>query len=319
MKSAFASVCVLLPLVIPATAFQQQPSSQPPVRSGQRQGVLPVDECRIQLLESRIVMVGASQTGILEYVEPGEVGKKVVAQRAVAKIRDKVMQEKLAASLKRAESTVEVRYAKAQRAVSLQKFNESEKKPGSYSVAERVNLRLEVQKSDLQVEKATKDAELQSLEPREIRAELENYIMTAPIGGEVTQVLKQTGESVRQGDDILEITDTSEVKAIGRIPIRFQNQVTKGTEVLVYILGANPGDPAPFDNVFKGKITFLSPRVSRVSQEFEVHATITNQVDRNRNFILKEGMKTRMEVRIGTQAAAMPSNGSQQPRRRMPR
>ncbi|MFK7822255.1 MAG: efflux RND transporter periplasmic adaptor subunit [Planctomycetaceae bacterium] len=318
MKSAFISVCLMLPLTIPATVPQQQPTSQPPQR-GQRRGVLPIDECRIQLLGSKVLVVGASQTGILEYVEPGEIGKKVVSGRAVAKIRDKVMQEKLAASLKRAESTVEVRYAEAQRAVALQKFNESERKPASYSVAERVNLRLELQKSDLQIEKAKFDAEVQKLEPLEIRAELANYIMTAPIGGEVTQVLKHTGESVRQGDDILEITDTSEVEAIGRVPVRFQNQVTKGTEVLIYILGDSPGDAPPFDQVFKGKITFLSSRVSRVSQEYDIHAVIQNQKDRNGNFILKEGMKTRMEILIGNQAIGAAPRGNQSQPRRMPR
>lgn len=288
--------------------------------SGQfgQEEVLKIDECKIRLIKERIVTVGASQTGILEYVEPGELGMIVEANKKVAKIRDKVMQQKLIAARKRAESEVEIKYAEASLNVARQKYTEAKSKKGSYAQAEVMNLGLEYRKSQLQLEKAQFDAEIAKLEPIEIEAELENYIMTAPIGGEVSAVLKQTGESVRQGDDILEITDVSEVRAVGRIPVRYQPRITKGTRVRIYLVGTSSAEPPPFDNVFEGKITVIDQRISQVTQELEILATIRNQRDANGNFILREGIKTRMEVLIGDVARA-PQRGAASGRSRAQR
>lgn len=294
---------LLLTLSLAVSAIAQAQTGEafaPQQQAGSAQGILKLDECRVELLKSRIIMVGASQTGVLEYVEPGEVGKVVLKDAKVAKIRDEVMQAKLEAARKRVESDIEIRYAQKSHEVATERYRSALKKRESYSPAEMMNLKLEFEKTKLQIEKAEVDRAIQALEQGEIIAELKNYEMTAPISGEVAQILKKTGESVRQGDDIMQIIDTSEIRAIGKLPTKSQALVTKGTRVRIYLLGNSPSDPPPFDNVFEGKITFLDPTVSRVSQTFDIHATVFNQKDRNGNFILKQGMRTRMEVLLGS-------------------
>lgn len=304
MKALLTTTCVVLAtlsvsgfLLVPGGAPSQPPQGK----------AIEVEECRIELLKSRVVTVGASQSGVLEFVEPGEVGKEVTSGIVVAKIRDNVLQERLKAAEKRVASDIEIRYAQKSNEVSGAKYNKALQNRASYSDAEMMELKLDFEKTKLQIEKAEVDRTLQGLERGEIAAEIDNYQMAAPISGEVSDVLKQGGESVRQGDDIMQIIDTSEIRAIGRVPTRFQSGVRKGQRVRVMLLPLSPEEPPPFNNVFEGKITYLSPRVSRVSQTFEVYATVQNQRDANGNFILKEGMASRMAILMDApRAAAIP-------------
>lgn len=303
MKSVVTKLLAAgLPLaVFASTASFASPEPRQPVVQENGNGGLELSEkdCRIELLKAKVVVVGATQTGKLTDVEPGEVGQLVENNQIVAKIDAGVMLKKLESAKKRSISDIEVRYAQKSFEVARERYRDALDNKGRYSKAEVINYKLEYEKTKLQIEKAEVDGSIQKLEVGEIEAELENYKMNAPISGEVTEILKRTGESVRQGDDIMQISDLSQVRAVGKIPTSVQNQVTKGTKVLLKLVGPN-GQPAPFDNVFEGKITFIKPRVSRVSQRFEVYATINNQKDRNGNYILKEGMTNQLTVLLGS-------------------
>ncbi len=297
MKSLFLTAV----LAVPVAGLTFGSAAPPP----QTARIVRLEKCRIELLQTRILKVGASQTGILEFVEPGEVGKKVEAGMTVARIRDDVMQEKLKAAQKRVESDIEVRYAIASNRVAEEMYKNALQHAGSYSAAEVMERKLEAEKTRLQIEKAKNDRMLAGLEQGEIEAEIRNFEMKAEISGEVAQILKKKGEAVRQGDDIMEIIDISEIRAIGHVPTRYQSLITKGDTVRVRLLPPKEGEPVPFDNVFEGKITFIAPRVSRVDQTFEIYATIRNQIDANGNYILKEGTHTEMAVLVGPEAGAV--------------
>lgn len=298
------SLVVTLFLAVSAAVLVQDARFEPPAEQPRQgalgRGQLDLDECRLELSKEKIIMIGASQTGVLESVEPGEIGLEVQAGNTVARIRSGVMQAKLEAAKERAKSDIEIRYAKASNAAAKQRYRAALAKRKSYSDAELMNLQLEWKKTELQVEKAQVDRDMQALEQKEIIEELKNYVMTTPVSGEVAQVIKKTGESVRQGEDIMQIIDVSEVMAIGKLPVSELRNVPKGTEVLVHLLANSPAEEPPSDIVFKGKITFIEKVVSRVSQTCDISAKIRNEKDQNGNFILKQGMKCRMVVKLNT-------------------
>jgi multidrug resistance efflux pump len=298
------SLVVTLFLAVSATVLIQDARFERPAEQQSQgepgRGQLELDECRLELSKEKIIMIGASQTGVLESVEPGEIGLAVRAGNTVARIRSDVMKAKLNSAKKRVESDIEIRYAEASNAAAKQRYRAALAKRKSYSDAELMNLQLEWKKTELQIEKAKIDREMQSFEQQEIIEELKNYVMTTPVSGEVAQVIKKTGESVRQGEDIMQIIDVSEIKAIGKLPVSELRNVPKGTKVEVRLLANSPAEEPPSNKVFKGTITFIDKVVSRVSQTCDIHAKIRNEKDRNGNFILKQGMKCRMVVKLNT-------------------
>ena len=298
------SLVVTLFLAVSAAVLVQDARFEPPQQQQQQRagnperGALELNECRLELLQSKILMIGASQTGVLESVEPGEIGLEVRAGNTVARIRSNVIQAKLEAAKKRVESDIEVRYAEASNAAAKQRYQSAYTKRKSYSTAELRNLELEWKKTKLQVEKAQTDRMMQSFEKQELEEELKNYVMTTPVSGEVTQVIKKTGESVRQGEDIMQIIDVSEILAIGKLPVSQLRNVPKGTEVVVQLLANSPAEEPPSNIAFEGRITFIDKVVSRISQTCDIHAKIRNEKDQNGNFILKQGMKCQMVVKL---------------------
>ncbi len=322
MKSVVTKLMAAgLPIAVLASTASLAPAQRSSIRASDKTELdgnnlhLSHKDCRLELLRSKVVILGATQTGELVSVEPGEVGKLVEAGSIVAEINDAVMQAKLAAAIERGKSDIEVRYAEASHELAKEKYRDALKNQGIYSPAEVMNSKLDYQKTKLQIEKAQVDGSIVKIETEEIRAELKNYKMKAPVTGEVTEVFKRKGESVRQGDDIMQITDLSEVRAVGHIPTKYQGRITKGTKVLLKLLGRN-GDPPPFENKFEGKITFIKPKITRISQKFEVYATIINQKDRNGNYILKAGMSNKITVVLDStpggdqRAAAQPRGGT---------
>jgi len=312
MKS-YAGIVVVLGLVIPVTIWasgQEARDFAPPVKaapasngqSGRGQAPLPrnarglrVQDPRVELMTERIITVGASQSGMLTSVEFERVGDMVKRDQIVARIRDNVMQAKQEAAMERAASEVEIRYAEAANNVAAVAFFAAKQKPGAYSEAEYRNLELDYKKTKLQIEKARKDKFLAGLEVKEFTAELANFEMVAPISGEVMEVMKKKGESVRQGDDILQIIDVSQIVIWGAIPITELPNVSKGTPVRVRI----PGNDGVFQNVFTGKVTFIKKEVSPLKQTVEVRAVVDNQADANGNFILKAGLNVQMDLILG--------------------
>ncbi len=312
MKS-YVGIVVVLGLVIPVTIWGSGQTARdfaPPVnvtpasnaQAGRGQAPLPrnarnlrVQDPRVELMTERIITVGASQSGMLTSVEPGRVGDMVQQNQIVARIRDNVMQAKQEAATQRAANEVEIQYAEAANKVAAVAFFAATQKRGAYSEAEYRNLELDYKKTMLQIEKAKKDKFLAGLEVKEFAAELANFEMAAPISGEIMEVMKKTGESVRQGDDILQIIDVSKIVIWGAIPFTELPNVSKGTQVLVRI----PGNNGVFQNVFKGKVTFIKKEVSPLKQTVEVRAVVDNQADANGNFILKAGLNVQMDLILG--------------------
>lgn len=295
---------------------------------------LRLGDCRIELMKEKIIMIGAGQTGILQSVEPSRIGGRVVTQNVVATIRDTAARKRTAVAATRAEGDVEVKYAQVSRAVAEKQLRIVQKSMENYSPLELDKYTLEYTKAGLQIKKAENDKKIAQAELEEAEAELENFSMKAPISGEVTQILKKRGEAVRQGDDIMEVTDVSEVFVVGQIPTKYQNRIRKGTTVYVQLRPTEEG-AGPYDDVvFAGKIRLIGNTVDFMSQEFEVWAEVQNKMDLNTGqYVLKAGMKSKMgivleedrPIRIGNPPEVAPQAGSAaapdpfEPTRRYPR
>lgn len=313
MKS-YVGIVVVLGLVIPVTIwaggqrpedFGLPPNATPVTRaqSGrpvprERRG-LPAQEAKVELMTEGIITVGASQSGTLISLrsdsgspqKPWEVGDMVTVDQTVAKIRDTVMKAKKTVAAERAASEVEIKYAKASMNRALVDYEAARRNPGNYSASEKLNRDLDYKKTLFQVQKAEKDKYLAGLEAQEIDAELDNFTMVSPIAGEIMEVMKKPGESVRQGDDILKIIDVSRIVVLGSVPIDQLPNIRKGTAVQVRITTKNAARSPVFTDVFSGKVTYIKKEASPLKQTVQVRAVVDN-----RNKILKAGMNVQMDL-----------------------
>ena len=154
MKSVVTKLMAAgLPIAVLASTASLAPAQRSSIRASDKTELdgnnlhLSHKDCRLELLRSKVVILGATQTGELVSVEPGEVGKLVEAGSIVAEINDAVMQAKLAAAIERGKSDIEVRYAEASHELAKEKYRDALKNQGIYSPAEVMNSKLDYQKT----------------------------------------------------------------------------------------------------------------------------------------------------------------------------
>lgn len=128
------------------------------------------------------------------------------------------------------------------------------------------------------------------------RRNLEETVIRAPFAGVVTQRFKDEGERVRAGMPgqeaaVLLLEDLSVLKARGSLPELEVGQVREGMEAEVRV------DAYP-QEVFRGKVSLVSPRLDPASRAFTVEVEIPNAKG-----LLKPGMFARVRILKGTKRA----------------
>ena len=253
-------------------------------------------KARIDILHER--QVAFDRPGVLAFVEPDSEGKMVEAKQIVARLRDEVARKTWEVADEKANNTVEIDYARAARAVALKDLEVAEKAnrelPGAFEELEIQRMQLEVTRTGLQIKKAAQDQVIAGLERDQAQAELNQYYVEASVSGEVTKVERKSGDAVRQGDVVMMITDIGIVRAIGHVSAADIFSINKGDPVEVRIQLPDEVHPME-DEVFSGRITFVSPRIDRVEQIIAVHAEVANKTHGGK-YMLREGMSIDMRI-----------------------
>jgi RND family efflux transporter MFP subunit len=244
---------------------------------------------------------------------PFREGDEVPAERLVARLRDEIPKAALQTARKLADTTIEEQYAAAAHEVAAATVDKAEmaneKVFGAVPVVEVLRLELDEHRAELQIDKARHDRGVAESRADEAEAQLNAYTLKAPFSGVVTRVHKKVGEAVRQGEQIIDLVNTSRVRVEGYIAVSDFWNVKRGNLVRVQI--DLPGlRPDIADRVFEGRLVFVDRTVHPVAQRVRVLAELDNPDD-----LLKGGLKARMTIHPDEMynADAAPESGDSEP------
>lgn len=246
-------------------------------------------------------MIATDQPGTLGQITAVE-GQQVEAGQVVARLRSEVAEAALRVASKSADSDIEIRFARAASAVAAKELDRSlranEVTPGTIPELEIDQLRLAAHRSELQIDKAILDHEVAMLQRDQKQAELDRHVITSPISGIVTEVFKNPGEAVQQGDPILHIVRTDVVRVEGYISVAQVSEVRPGDEVLVRIDLPNL-PPELAEMTFRGKLVFMDPTVETVSAGVRVWARVDNPDN-----LLRAGLPATISIQPSTSSTS---------------
>lgn len=266
-----------------------------------------VKDCRIKLLDQ--VTLSTDRPGILKFVEHSE-GDSVAELEVVAGLQDEMIRAELLAAEHKASNDIEVRANEKASELAEMEHRRAEKANLAFEKAvplvEFHRLRLTAEKAVLDIEMARHDFVFNGLQRDFKRAELSTYTVLAPFNGVVTKVYKRRGEAVRQGDPILELTNTDRVRVEGWIDLVHAWKVAPGQRVLVRLNLPEiqiPGEK----NEFEGRITFVDVSVNPVALETKVFAEVVNHDN-----ILRAGLTADMVVKTDQKVSPAVAGQSKQ-------
>lgn len=251
-----------------------------------------VKDCRVKLIDR--VILGSDRPGVLEYVEPSE-GEKVKKGQEIAALKTDSLQASRKTAEMRATNDIEIRYSKKASETSNKELeinlDINKRTPGTISILELERLKLNAEKSFLQIEQAQMEYEMNKLQLAEIDAQLKETKIIAPFDGIVTKKFRSTGEVVRHGDEVLELVSTKRVKVEGHVNIADTWKFNVGTPVEVKL--NIPEVHLPIEEAtYHGKISFIDVEVEPVDvNKIRVWAEVENAEN-----ILKAGYMATMRI-----------------------
>lgn len=270
--------------------------ASPPVRSADETSApIRLAGCRIKPAEQ--VTLSANQSGVLDLVpqegDPVETGQRVI------QLEDGLARASLAVAERDAANDVEIRNAEAASAVARleyeQKLEVNDRSKGAVSLAELRRAKLELDRSLLQIEQAKHKRANAILKRNESIEQLLTFHVSSSITGTVNKVLRHKGETVRQGEPVLELVNTRRVRVEGFLDAKHRRQVTKGTTVQVELEGATK----PGTAMATGKIVFVDSIVQPVTKQVRVWADVDNSDE-----LLLPGLTAIMTIMPGNPTVA---------------
>jgi len=255
--------------------------------------------CRVKLIDE--VVLSSDQIGILSFVIPRE-GERVDENQLLAQIDDSIVRATYAIVDKQAENDVEVRYARKAGELAQVKYlraiEANRDVPNTIPDLEIRELRLSAEKALLQFEQSQSNLLINKLKRGETKELLNKYRVVAPFTGIVRQTFKKRGESVNQGEPILELVNTGRVKVEGHIGIEDLAKIRRGSEVRIRVdLPDIELEVEKFE--FTGRLAFVDVRIEPVSRKVRVWAEVDN-----RDGLLMDGYLATMTIKSSVSSAS---------------
>lgn len=230
--------------------------------------------CRVKPADQ--VTIAINETGILDMI--AREGDQVQAGQEIARLHDDLPRAALAVAEREAANTVEIKYSEVASDVALleheqaQKVNSTVK--GALTIIDIRRRKLELDQSVLRIEQAKYNQEVAALKRNQAAIQLKAFHVTAPFSGTINKVLKHRGEATRQGDPVLELINTRQVRVEGYLDVAQRRLVTPGTVVRVEAESPNKQDPS--SPPAHGKIVFVDSVVQPVTRQVRVWADVEN-------------------------------------------
>jgi len=246
-----------------------------------------LERCLVSLIDEAKLSAGEAGLLVEVAVKPGD---RVATGQVVARINDDQPQmAKLRAkaehdqAVAKANSDVDVRYSQKAQAVAQKAFEKAEQShravPGSVTDVERDRLKLEWEKSGLQIEQAQLERQLSALAAKVKEAEVETAdieirrrLVTSPLDGEVVDVQGNQGEWMQVGAPLAHVVRTDKLRVEGYVDAaKWDPERVRGRPVTVVVPLADGRM-----ETFEGRISFVSPLVES-GGDYRVFAEVANR------------------------------------------
>ncbi len=268
--------------------------------------------CLVSLIED--VQIPAEVAGVLVKINAKE-GDQLEAGAPLVQINEKeaISQRDVAlaeerSSREKADNDVNVRYADAARKVAEAEYKLNEaantQHKGTVPVVKMQELWLKVRQAELQIEQAEHERTIAKFETEGYKAKVDladeqvrMRKITAPIKGEVVEVLFREGEWVEPGNPVLRIVRLDRLRIEGFLNIKDFSPSEVGKRHIHIVVPLARGRMEKFD----GMITFVNPLV-QAGGEYRVWAEVVNRQE-NGEWLLRPGLEAEMTIDVGTLAA----------------
>ena len=269
-----------------------------------------LERCLVSVIEE--AKVPAREAGALVELTVRE-GDTVAKGEVIAKIDDNQPQmERRKAqaehdqAVAKAESDVDVRYSEKAKDVAVKAWEKAENahkiEADSVTEVERDRLRLEAEKTVLQIEQANLERKLAALAAAskgvEVEAAangIERRLLKSPLDGVVVQVFPHQGEWMQPGDPLARVVRTDKVKVEGYVDAaKWDPEQIRDRPVRVDVELAGGRR-----ETFEGRMVFVSP-LDESGGDYKVVAEVVNRRgEAAQQWLLRPGKTVTMTVKSG--------------------
>ena len=281
---------VLLPTSVPAA----DPSPSDDCR------LLDIPKCQIHIVDR--ALLAAERDGIVREVLV-RVGDRVEKGAPVVHLKDEIAAAHFDYARTRASSDINVRYAEEILRNAKEEYDTALRLQADRAITEQLfrQRRVEFERGRLSLEQSQFDFRLAGLESDRTKAELAAYHVDAPFAGHIRQVMKVTGESVRDGEPILELVNTDRVHVEGYGNLEDLWNLQPGALVEVWLDAPELDRFGVTKERFRGTLIHVDSLVQPVTGKVRVVAEI-----QNRRNILRDGLRANLQIQIRPQNLADP-------------
>lgn len=250
------------------------------------------ERCQLKVIH-RVTLTGRASgviTGLPREGDPVKEGGIVV------QLDDRLPRLRAELADREVANDVDLRFSEKSRDVASLELRKAlsarEREEFAFSEMEVERLQLAAQRADLAVEQVLHDLEVKKLQAELAVVDLERYRITSPFDGVVTQRLKSVGESVVEGEAIIEIVNTDTLRVDGYVSVEHAWRIRRGGPVSLQL--EIPDVDLPVEKeTFAGKIVFVDAEVDPVTSKIHIWAEVQNRDD-----LLRAGLHGRMTVTL---------------------
>ncbi|CAK9020771.1 Peptidase family M50, partial [Durusdinium trenchii] len=254
-----------------------------------------VDDVEVPVREAGVLTRLEVSTGV--YVDAGQL--LAVLDDGAARLAEERAAAELAIARLRAESRLRVELAEKTLDVASTEVRRAEESNAVFastvSETELDQLRLNQEKSRLELEQALQDLEVDRLVVKLHEADLaiaqdsvERRRVVAPLTGKVVRVDREAGEWIQPGEPLCRIVGTRRVRAEGFLS--GDNPAVREGAAVTVRLADNSGALRDF----VGEVVFVDPEINAVNGQYRIWAEVENP-----DGVLRPGHRPQMWVAAG--------------------
>jgi biotin carboxyl carrier protein len=266
-------------------------------------------ECTISM--KQVAILASERVGVLKTVKRAsasqdlDLGHQVFKGEVVASLNDDIPVAALKTAKKKAKNDVQIRYADKAAQVAEQELEINKvanaKLEGTVPAVEIKKLELAAERGTLQIEQAQFEFDVAKLTVEEAEAQVDSFLVKAPFDGFVRKIHRHPGESVRQGDPIMEVFSEATMQITGYISIAQSYKVSSGDLVKVQLV-LKEADLEIERIWLDGTVALVDPEGAPLLNRVKVVAEVANKKVANK-YILKAGLDANMWIKPGSHAA----------------
>jgi multidrug efflux pump subunit AcrA (membrane-fusion protein) len=278
--------------------------------------VMLIEDVRVPAEEAGRLMKLLVKEG--EFVEAGTVLAEIDNRDTLAKQR--IAQAEIDVATEQFKSDAEIEVAEKAIEVSKAEYDSnlsiSQKSPGAVSETELRKFRFQWERALAQLKVAQVDKVVASLTVDLKKAqyeattnELARRQITAPFSGEVNDVLRQVGEWVQPGDQVVHLVRLDKVRVKGFVYAKNASPTELAGKPVTIVVTTAGGK----EETVRGVIDFASQVIEGVgdTRQFRIWADIDNKrvtdpVSKRESWAIQPGSSAKMEIDLSPQVAARP-------------